>query len=133
MATVEKVRVVAMVMAAAMVAAAMVEAATMAAARAAAGLRAPVAGWPPVGQQRWAARACGGWRQGGAWRACLRRRLRRVISGGACGGRSPAAAAAASGLWRAEACGPGEPTYRTAAGGAFGGRFRRRRRDSLPP
>jgi hypothetical protein len=71
-------------------------------ARAAAGLRAPVVGWPPgaPADQRWAARACGGWRQCGACgagRACLEQRLRRVISGDARGGRSPAAAAEASG------------------------------------
>ena len=115
-----------MVMAAAMVAAAMVEATTMAAARAAAGLRAPVAGCGLLGKQRWAARACGGWRQGGAWRACLRRRLRRVISGGACGRRSPAAAAAASGLWRAEACG-------RRAYVPYGGRWRLRRAGPAAP
>ena len=99
MATVEEVRVVAMVMAAAMVAAAMVEAATMAAARAAAGLRAPVAGWPPgataVGgaRLRWVAPR---WRLAGVPQAApaagdLRWCLRQAVSGGGSCGERPLA------------------------------------------
>ena len=74
-------------MQAAMVEAAMVEAETMAAARAAARAAAG-----PRGHQRWAARACGGRRQGGACgagQACLKQRLRRAVSGGSsCGERA---------------------------------------------
>ena len=106
MATVEEVRVVAMVMAAAMVAVAMVEAATMAAARAAAraaaGLRAPVAGWPPgataVGSARlrwvaprWCLRRRAGVPQAAPAAGDLRWCLRRAVSGGGSCGERPLA------------------------------------------
>ena len=60
----------------------------------------------------------------------LRRHLRRAVLDGACGWRSPAAPAA--GRLRQRLRRAGEPTYRTVAGGAFGGRVRWRQRDSLP-
>ena len=60
----------------------------------------------------------------------LRRHLRRAVLDGACGWRSPAAPAA--GRLRQRLRRAGEPTYHTVAGGAFGGRVRWRRRDSLP-
>ena len=119
----------------------MVEAETMAAARAAAraaaGLRAPgpVVGWPPgapaVGgarlrwvAPRWRLRRRAGVPQAAPAAGDLRWCLRRAVSGGSsCGERASGGPPPAA----------GEPTHRTAAGGAFGGRVRRRRWDSLPP
>jgi hypothetical protein len=116
---------------AAMVEAAMVEAETMAAAMAAAraaakaaGLWAPAADWPPgapaVGgarlrwvAPRWRLRRRAGVPQAAPAAGDLRWCLRRAVSGGSsCGERASGGPPPAA----------GEPTHRTAAGGAFGGR-----------